>query len=115
MDNDELKTDRKRYDWLKPTQFKVGNPGGPGRPKGPSLKNWLKEKFKEMTEEERIEFINKIDPIKAWEMGEGRPDTRTDVTSAGKPIVMPTELYAKYHADPSTEENSGEPSEVQND
>lgn len=85
---EDQKTHKKTYDWLKPHQFKEGNPGGPGRPKGPTLKTWLKDKFSEMTDEERIEFLNQIEPIKAWEMGEGKAESKTDVTSGGQPIQI---------------------------
>jgi hypothetical protein len=75
----DAKTYQKSYDWLKPHHFKKGNAGGPGRPKGPTLKTWVRNHFESMTEDERMEFLNKIDPIKAWEMGEGKPDTKTTV------------------------------------
>lgn len=84
--DDAPKTYKKRYDWLKPHQFKEGNPGGPGRPKGPSLKTWIKNHFEEMSDEERIEFLNQVDPIKAWEMAEGKAESKTDVTTGGKAI-----------------------------
>lgn len=74
------KTLAKSYDWLKPHQFKTGNPGGPGRPKGPTLKTWVKNHFEQMTDGERAEFLNKIDPIKAWEMGEGKAESKTEVS-----------------------------------
>lgn len=78
-DDTQPKTHKKTYDWLKPYQFKEGNPGGPGRPKGPTLKTWLRDRFSEMTEEERAEFLNQVDPIKAWEMAEGKAEAKTEV------------------------------------
>ena len=105
--DDKPKTHQKTYDWLKPHQFKEGNPGGPGRPKGPTLKTWVKNHFESMTDEERAEFLNKIDPIKAWEMGEGKADTKTntDLTSGGEKIVfMPPEVLARLDNDESTPE-----------
>jgi hypothetical protein len=88
MEEDAPKTYVKTYDWLKPHQFKEGGPGGPGRPKGPTLKTWLKNHFEEMTDEERIAFLNKIDPIKAWEMGEGKAQAQMDHTTKGDKIVI---------------------------
>lgn len=78
-DEPQSKTYNKSYDWLKPHQFREGNPGGPGRPRGITMKTWVKNHFESMTDEERAEFLNKIDPIKAWEMGEGKPDTKSEV------------------------------------
>jgi len=75
----ESKTYQKTYDWLKPHHFKEGNPGGPGRPKGPTLKTWVRDHFESMSDEERVAFLNKIEPIKAWEMGEGKADTKSTV------------------------------------
>lgn len=99
MEQDEKQVPKtKNYDWLKPTQFKPGQSGNPnGRPKGPTLKTWLKEHFETLTEEERAEFLNKVDPIKAWEMAEGKPQTQTDVTSNGETInfVVPNEIADK--------------------
>ena len=99
----------KQYDWLKPHQFKPGQTGNPnGRPKGPSLKTWVKNHFESMTDEERAEFLNKIDPIKAWEMGEGKAESnnKTDITTGGEKIVfMPPEVLARLDNDtpPETE------------
>lgn len=86
---EDEKTHVKSYEWLKPYQFKVGNPGGPGRPKGPTLKSWIKEHFSEMTDEERIEFLNKIEPIKAWEMAEGKAETKSTVDAKVEHSVDP--------------------------
>lgn len=106
---EEQKTQSKTYDWLKPHQFKEGNPGGPGRPKGPTLKTWIKNYFSEMTDEERVVFLNKIDPIKAWEMGEGKAESKTE---SKVEVTLPTPLLANIptedgvSSDNSTEENT---------
>lgn len=106
-DENNKQTHKKTYDWLKPHQFQIGNPGGPGRPKGPTLKSWLKDKFAEMTDEERIEFLNQIEPIKAWEMGEGKAETKAENKLE---VTLPTPLLAHVSTDESTEENT-EPEE----
>lgn len=63
-----------------------GNPGG--RVKGKSLKEWAREYFELLTEEERVAFFNKLDPALVWKMAEGNPANTTDVTSGGKPIPI---------------------------
>ena len=58
---------------LKPYQFKPGVSGNPsGRPAN-SLKKFAQKYFQNMTEEEKIEFLKRVDPKTIWEMGEGKP------------------------------------------
>jgi len=52
---------------------KSGNPGG--RPKGSSLKVWLRNRLAEMTDEEREEFLRGIPKIFIWRMAEGNPES----------------------------------------
>lgn len=77
----------KGWDNIKPYQYKKGQSGNPsGRPKGISLKEYAKMKFNTMTDDEKEDFLNGLDKDKIWEMGEGKPETRTDVTSNGETI-----------------------------
>lgn len=69
------KTEKKTYDWLKPYQFKKGNPGGPGRPPGKSLKTFVREYFEGLDDDAKMEFLQQIDPKVAWEMAEGKPES----------------------------------------
>lgn len=65
-----------------------GNTGNPnGRPKGKSLKEFWKERFAAMDEEEKIEFAKKVSPELLWQMAEGRPAQNTDITSNGESII----------------------------
>mgnify|MGYP001562722570 FL=1 len=53
--------------------FKSGISGNPlGRPKN-TLKDYVRQKFMEMTEAEKEEFLKLIKPEEQWRMGEGNP------------------------------------------
>lgn len=55
-----------------------GNPGG--RPKGSvSMKTYAKQYLEGMSEEERIEFLNALDPKIIWEMAEGKAKQDMDI------------------------------------
>ena len=81
-----------------------------GRPKGKTLKEYQAEKFREMTDEERDEFLKEITKDIRWRMAEGNPATNTDITTGGEKIVfMPPEIIEKYKLDEtpsSPEQNS---------
>lgn len=61
-----------------------GNPNG--RPKGQSLKEFWRERFQSMTDEEKLEFTKKIGLDVIWRMSEGNP--QNDVTSMGEKITV---------------------------
>lgn len=61
-----------------------GNPGG--RPLGAkSLKTFAREYLENMDEDERVAYLNSIDPKIVWEMAEGKAkqdmDIKGDITS----------------------------------
>jgi len=93
----------------RPWLYKKGQSGNPGgRPKGSkSMKTWLKERFESMTDEEREEFFDGMNKIDLFKMAEGNPETKSDVTSGGKPIIfIPNEIASKHAIIPSHEEES---------
>jgi hypothetical protein len=80
----------KRIANLLPHQYKKGQSGNPGgRPKGISLKEYVRNRFMYMSEDEREEFLEGINKIELFRMAEGNPDTKQDVTvrELPKPIL----------------------------
>jgi hypothetical protein len=61
----------------------TGNPGG--RPKKP-MKEFSMQLFKSMTQEEKLAFLEKINPVDRWKMTEGNPANETDITTDGESI-----------------------------
>ena len=61
-----------------------GNPAG--RPHGQSLKEYWRQKFLEMNDEEKVAFTKRISPELLWQMAEGRPSQSTDITSKGEQL-----------------------------
>jgi len=71
---------KKQYDWLKPYQWEKGQSGNPeGGKKGKRLKTMVAEMFENMTDEEKKEFLNHIDPEIVWKMAEGNPRSEDKV------------------------------------
>lgn len=62
---------------LRPYVFKKGNKLG-GRKKGKSLKEYSRDYLASMTDEERNNFLNSLDPHLIWKMAEGNPHSSTD-------------------------------------
>lgn len=74
--------------------FGPGNNANPsGRPKGQSLKEYWRQRFQLMTDEEKAEFSNKIGLGDIWRMAEGNPANATDLTTNGESL---TPLLVKF-------------------
>lgn len=60
-----------------------------------------------MTNEEKDDFISRLDPIDVFKMAEGNPHTTTDMTTNGQSIapVLSVNYIAPSH-DPDAEANT---------
>ena len=74
---------KQNYEWLKPYQWKKGESGNlKGRPPGKSLKTFVKDYLLSLPDEEKLKFLNHVNPEFAWRMAEGNP--KEDVKHSGE-------------------------------
>lgn len=98
MENETQEQINNSRPWL----YKKGQSGNPGgRPKGSkSLKTYIQERFQSMTDEDREDFLDGLPKEIIWKMGEGNPQTNTDMTSGGKPITVTVVNYGDNDTSP---------------
>lgn len=76
------------YSELKPYQFKPGQSGNSsGKPKGAvSLKSFAKKYIRNLSDEEKLEFIAWLDKLDIWKMAEGNAHNTQDITTDGEAL-----------------------------
>ena len=91
-----IDTENQRAKQLIPYQWKKGQSGNPaGRPKGKTLKEFAKDYLMSLPDDEKIEYLASLPTEIVWKMAEGNPESKTDVTSGGKPVFIPSEIAGK--------------------
>jgi hypothetical protein len=84
-----------------------GTPGGPGRPKGQTMKEFAREFLMKMSPEEKEKWLQGLSADIVWRMAEGNPHNTNDLTSKDQRIfTMPSELLEKNDIASSAEPNS---------
>ena len=91
----------------KPWLWKKGQSGNlKGRPKGSTMKEYIRTYLSKLTDEERDEWLDGINKIELFRMAEGNP--QTDITSKGEKL-MPQPILGgitnEVHSDHSIKEN----------
>ena len=102
---------------LRPYVWKKGKPGGPGRPKGKSLKEWAREYIAGMTDAERVKYLNSLDPELVWRMSEGNPPQtlQGDSENPLRVVILPESVSKSFNidaTDPKTNGGNSQQSEV---
>lgn len=66
-----------------------------GRPKRISLKEYARKYLENMTDEERVDYLNSIDPEIVWKMSEGNPPQKNTIDGE---IKLPMPIIPKTNA-----------------
>ena len=86
-----------------------GHKGGPGRPKGKSLKEYWKQRLANMTDEEKEAFSKDVQNEMIWKMCEGNPSNDTKVSGDSEnPIFFITKEIAEKNGISSTSSTEGD-------
>lgn len=116
MEKETEKTEEKQND--KPWLFKKGQSGNPkGRPKGTfSLKTYAKKYLEEMTDEEKLEFMEGLPKDVIWKMAEGNPDNKSELTGKdGQPLEIKVINYGANNNTPQLPTKEVPNTDIQSD
>lgn len=107
--SEQPKNSRNPAEHLKAWQYKKGESGNwSGRPEGRGFKDYHSRKFRKMTDEELEEYSNGMNKKDVVEFAEGKPDTKTDITSGGEKLQP---LLVKFIT--GDEPNNGDSNRIQ--
>ena len=75
---------RNEKGWLLPGQ--TANPNG--RPKGQTMKEFARQFLQSLTPEDKLKFLNGLEPQIVWRMAEGNPHQESDINHGFKPTPI---------------------------
>ena len=103
-----IKTDKKG-------RFLPGTAPGPGRPKGSiSMKEFARKFLMSMNDEQKIEFLNSLNPDVVWRMAEGNPANDMKIDGEVKhTLYLPSELLEKNDIPQISEGDSEKQEQIQ--
>ena len=91
-DNDCMKPDKVEIKRNTDGTFVKGEPSANplGRPKGKTLKEFVREHLMSLSDEEKLEYIKKIPKDMVWKMAEGNPkqDSELDLSKETLQIIF---------------------------
>jgi hypothetical protein len=86
-----MEENKPKREWLKQYYWKPGQSGNPaGRPKGKTLKDYVRDYLACMNDDERQSFLEGLPKEVIWRMAEGNP--QSDITSKGE-AINPIPIY----------------------
>lgn len=89
-------SDKQLENSSKPWLWKKGQSGNlKGRPKGPTMKEYIRDYLSKLNDDERDEWLEGINKIELLKMAEGNPKNETDVAIKEIPVIHIAEEIAQ--------------------
>lgn len=93
----------------KPNQWKPGQSGNPsGKPKGLTMKEWLRNRFLAMNDEERDAYVSGLDKLDLLQMAEGKPSEDKNISITAPTPILGGVVLAQETLESGTGDDSKE-------
>jgi hypothetical protein len=106
MEETENQQSYSKGEHLRPFQWKKGQSGNiMGRPKGKTMKDYVRQYLERMTDEERDEWLEGLPKEIIWKMAEGNPKQDTEIDASDNMMKV---LGINYITPDGNKSNSNE-------